>query len=86
MSTERRRSRARSPCPPPPPSAPISSESTSLPTDTGFLVVEVNGAVDFRPQYALGPGDVFEGAVAQLLRAAREGPDPLGGRCHDSYS
>jgi [lysine-biosynthesis-protein LysW]--L-2-aminoadipate ligase len=44
-----------------------------LPTDTGFLVVEVNGAVDFRPQYALGPGDVFESAVAQLLRAAGEG-------------
>jgi [lysine-biosynthesis-protein LysW]--L-2-aminoadipate ligase len=44
-----------------------------LPTDTGFLVVEVNGAVDFRPQYALGPDDVFESAVAQLLRAAREG-------------
>ena len=43
-----------------------------LPTATGFLVAELNGAVDFRPQYALGEGDVFVSAVGQLLRAARE--------------
>jgi RimK family alpha-L-glutamate ligase len=44
-----------------------------LPTESGYLVVELNGAVDFRPQYALGASDVFESTVAQLLRVAREG-------------
>jgi RimK family alpha-L-glutamate ligase len=43
-----------------------------LPTANGFLVAELNGAVDFRPQYALGHGDVFQGVVAELLRAARD--------------
>jgi RimK family alpha-L-glutamate ligase len=43
-----------------------------LPTEHGFLVSELNGAVDFRPQYALGTGDVFTETVAELLRAARE--------------
>ena len=36
------------------------------------MVVELNGAVDFRPQYALGRDDVFETAVGELLRTARE--------------
>jgi RimK family alpha-L-glutamate ligase len=43
-----------------------------MPTDNGFLVAELNGAVDFRPQYALDGGDVFESVVAALLRTARE--------------
>ncbi len=42
-----------------------------LPGPAGFFVAELNGVVDFRPQYALGPGDVFERAVAELLRAAQ---------------
>ncbi|MDX6467945.1 MAG: [lysine-biosynthesis-protein LysW]---L-2-aminoadipate ligase [Gaiellaceae bacterium] len=43
-----------------------------LPTEGGFLVSELNGAVDFRTQYALGSGDVFTETVAELLRPARE--------------
>ena len=41
-----------------------------LPTRNGFVVAEVNGAVDFRPWYALGPDDVYDEAVFQLVRAA----------------
>jgi RimK family alpha-L-glutamate ligase len=41
-----------------------------LPLNNGFVVVEVNGAVDFRPAYALGPGNVYRTAVHELLRAA----------------
>jgi len=41
-----------------------------LPRDGGFVVLEVNGAVDFTPTYALGPGDVFQAAVHELVRAA----------------
>lgn len=44
-----------------------------LPTENGYLIVELNGAVDFRAEYALDGGDVFESTVVQLLRAAREG-------------
>jgi RimK family alpha-L-glutamate ligase len=44
-----------------------------LPTERGYLIVELNGAVDFRPEYSLDGADVFENTVAQLLRAAREG-------------
>jgi RimK family alpha-L-glutamate ligase len=44
-----------------------------LPTERGYLIVELNGAVDFRPEYSLDGGDVFEHTVVQLLRAAREG-------------
>jgi RimK family alpha-L-glutamate ligase len=36
-----------------------------LPTRNGFVVLELNGAVDFRPVYA--SGDVFADAVAALL-------------------
>ena len=43
-----------------------------LPTESGYLIIELNGAVDFRPEYSLGAGDVFESAVAQLLRVAGE--------------
>ena len=37
-----------------------------LPTQNGFVVLELNGAVDFRPLYLTG-GDVFSEAVAALL-------------------
>jgi [lysine-biosynthesis-protein LysW]--L-2-aminoadipate ligase len=40
-----------------------------LPTRNGFVVLEVNGAVDFRPLYAPGR-DVFADAVGALLRTA----------------
>jgi RimK family alpha-L-glutamate ligase len=43
-----------------------------LPTENGFLVAELNGAVDFRTTYALGESDVFETVVAELLRTAGE--------------
>jgi RimK family alpha-L-glutamate ligase len=43
-----------------------------LPTESGFLVAELNGAVDFRATYALGEDDVFETAAGELLRTARE--------------
>jgi RimK family alpha-L-glutamate ligase len=43
-----------------------------LPTENGFLVSELNGAVDFRAHYALGGGDVFAQAIGELLRTARE--------------
>lgn len=44
-----------------------------MPTENGFLVAELNGAVDFRTQYARDEGDVFESTAAALLRAARDG-------------
>ena len=43
-----------------------------MPTENGFLVAELNGAVDFPTLYSLDEGDVFESTVAELLRAARE--------------
>jgi RimK family alpha-L-glutamate ligase len=43
-----------------------------LPTVNGFMVAELNGAVDFRPLYSSGAGDVFELAVAALLRASQD--------------
>jgi RimK family alpha-L-glutamate ligase len=42
-----------------------------LPRGGGYVVSEVNGAVDFRPWYALGPGNVFRDAVHELLRVAQ---------------
>ena len=42
-----------------------------LPLGEGFVVSEVNGAVDFRSAYALGPGNVFRSAVHELVRVAR---------------
>jgi [lysine-biosynthesis-protein LysW]--L-2-aminoadipate ligase len=44
-----------------------------LPTGNGFVVVELNGAVDYRDEYSFAAGDVFESTMAQLVRAAREG-------------
>jgi RimK family alpha-L-glutamate ligase len=44
-----------------------------LPTRNGFVVLELNGAVDFRPLYARH-GDVFHDAVGALLEAAQ--PEP----------
>jgi RimK family alpha-L-glutamate ligase len=41
-----------------------------MPLQSGFVVSEVNGAVDFKPPYALGPGDVFRKTVQSLLRVA----------------
>jgi RimK family alpha-L-glutamate ligase len=44
-----------------------------LPTGPGgFSAIELNGAVDFRPVYALGEGDVFAGAVAALTGGEAE--------------
>jgi [lysine-biosynthesis-protein LysW]--L-2-aminoadipate ligase len=34
----------------------------------GHIVLEVNGAVEFNEEYALGDGDIFELALAALLR------------------
>jgi RimK family alpha-L-glutamate ligase len=43
-----------------------------LPTRNGFVVSEINGAVDFRSYYALDVEDVFGETVLELLRAARD--------------
>jgi RimK family alpha-L-glutamate ligase len=43
-----------------------------LPTGNGFVVLELNGAVDFRPLYA--PGDVFAAAVAALIGSSEREP------------
>jgi RimK family alpha-L-glutamate ligase len=44
-----------------------------LPTGPGgFAVLELNGAVDFRPLYALGAADVFAEAVAALTGVRAE--------------
>jgi RimK family alpha-L-glutamate ligase len=42
-----------------------------LPRSGGFVVAEVNGAVDFTAAYALARGSVHRGAVVELLRVAR---------------
>jgi RimK family alpha-L-glutamate ligase len=42
-----------------------------LPLGESFVVSEVNGAVDFRRTYALGPGNVFRDAVHELVRVAQ---------------
>jgi len=42
-----------------------------LPTQNGYVVVEVNGAVDFRPWYA-SDGDVYVDAVFELLRSVHD--------------
>jgi [lysine-biosynthesis-protein LysW]--L-2-aminoadipate ligase len=47
-----------------------------LPTQNGFVVLELNGAVDFRPLY-LSQGDVFSEAVAALLGDSALQPEPL---------
>ncbi|HEY2073587.1 MAG TPA: ATP-grasp domain-containing protein [Gaiellaceae bacterium] len=43
-----------------------------LPTRTGFVISEINGAVDFRPWYASAGEDVFVDAVLELLRIAHD--------------
>ena len=45
-----------------------------LPTGNGFVVLELNGAVDFRPVYAPGR-DVFADAVAALLEDGVRQPE-----------
>lgn len=45
-----------------------------LPTRHGFVVLEINGAVDFRPLYS--PRDVFADAVLALLDALESRPSP----------
>jgi RimK family alpha-L-glutamate ligase len=41
----------------------------------GWVVLELNGAVDFTREYGLGTADVFERVVHLLMRSARGGPD-----------
>ncbi|HLX19972.1 MAG TPA: ATP-grasp domain-containing protein [Gaiellaceae bacterium] len=43
-----------------------------LPTRTGYVVSEVNGAVDFQPYYALDFEDVYTETVLELLRVAHD--------------
>jgi RimK family alpha-L-glutamate ligase len=38
-----------------------------LPTSTGYVVLELNGCVDFTHEYSLPGGDVFEDAIEPLL-------------------
>ncbi|HXH98590.1 MAG TPA: hypothetical protein VNH40_15380, partial [Gaiellaceae bacterium] len=47
-----------------------------LPTGNGFVVLEVNGAVDVRPLYAR-ESDVYENAVLALLRTVAERRAPI---------
>jgi glutathione synthase/RimK-type ligase-like ATP-grasp enzyme len=44
-----------------------------LPTGNGFVVLELNGAVDFRPAYA-PRRDVFADAIAALLGDTADEP------------
>jgi [lysine-biosynthesis-protein LysW]--L-2-aminoadipate ligase len=44
-----------------------------LPTRNGWVVLEVNGAVDFRPLYAFGR-DVYADAIAAVVGAAERRP------------
>jgi len=43
-----------------------------LPTSTGYVIAELNGAVDIRALYALDGEDVYEEVVLELLRTARD--------------
>ena len=43
-----------------------------LPSGNGYVVSEINGAVDFRPAYSLGLDDVYAETVLELLRVARD--------------
>jgi len=43
-----------------------------LPTHTGYVISEINGAVDFRPYYAFHGGDVYVESMLELLRIARD--------------
>jgi [lysine-biosynthesis-protein LysW]---L-2-aminoadipate ligase len=44
--------------------------------DGGWVVLELNGAVDFTPEYSLGGGSVFERVVHTLVRPMRDDVDP----------
>ena len=56
------------------PPGPTSPGSTSCRRDGGFLVLELNGAVDFRPLYA-PQRNVFSDAVAALLDDGVQRPE-----------
>ncbi len=43
-----------------------------MPTNNGYVVSELNGAVDFHSYYALDVEDVFTEAVLELLRTAHD--------------
>jgi len=43
-----------------------------MPTRSGYVISEVNGAVDFHPYYALDFEDVFAEAILELLRTAHD--------------
>jgi len=43
-----------------------------LPTRSGYVIAELNGAVDIRPSYALDGGNVHAEVVLELLRTARD--------------
>jgi glutathione synthase/RimK-type ligase-like ATP-grasp enzyme len=43
-----------------------------LPTKSGYVISEINGAVDFRPWYALDVEDVYLEVVLELLHVATE--------------
>ena len=43
-----------------------------MPTRNGYVISEVNGAVDFHPYYALDFENVFTETVLELLRTARD--------------
>jgi RimK family alpha-L-glutamate ligase len=43
-----------------------------MPTRSGYVISEVNGAVDFHPYYALDFENVFTETVLELLRIARD--------------
>jgi [lysine-biosynthesis-protein LysW]--L-2-aminoadipate ligase len=45
-----------------------------LPTPSGYVIAELNGAVDFRSWYTLDGADVFGETVLQLLRAVHSRP------------
>jgi RimK family alpha-L-glutamate ligase len=43
-----------------------------LPTGSGYVISELNGAADVRPWYALDDEDVYVETMLELLRAARD--------------
>ena len=52
----------------PPPSEPTSSAFNLLPSDTGWVVLELNGAVNFTSDYSLEGRDVFDEVARALTR------------------
>ena len=72
------------PCAPPPAARTLAISAAAairgdlvgvdlLPTpEQGYVVSELNGAVDFRPAYSLDADDVYTSAVIELLRVARD--------------